>query len=311
MKLYKFDYRGTIGENVITVPTDSQFLIGIGNGDATATAQLFDGETEITPEEDKIGEYTCFRFETDGTPSRKNYKAVINGNNFETKDLWVVPFDEVDYQGYTSIWLGLPESINPEDLNYVGGSGQAPVLTSFQAYVYGVDFSVSPRSITYLKTITLTWNAGKSAYDIPEDFGNNVVKYIQFADCTESHIYFGYGWETATESDGEYDEKTSVGVPNPYTQNIDLLVICQKMSVAYRDFEGGGGSSVDIVTTIDSESTDEEVPSAKCVYTNVTGKENASNKVTSLTSSSTDTQYPSAKCVYDIVGDVEALINAI
>lgn len=35
------------------------------------------------------------------------------------------------------------------------------------------------------------------------------------------------------------------------------------------------------------------------------------NLVTSLSSSSTDTQYPSAKCVYDIVGDVEALINAL
>ena len=31
----------------------------------------------------------------------------------------------------------------------------------------------------------------------------------------------------------------------------------------------------------------------------VSGKENASNKVTSLSSQSTDTQYPSAKCVYD------------
>lgn len=173
MKLYKFDYRGTIGSNVITVPTDSQFLIGIGNGDVSSTAQLFDGSTEIPAEEDKIGEYTCFRMTTAETPSRKTYRAVIEG------------------------------------------------------------------------------------------------------------------------------------------KDIDLLVICKKMSVAYRDLEGGGGSTVDIVTTIDSESTDEEVPSAKCVYTNVTGKENASNKVTSLTSSSTDTQYPSAKCVYDIIGDVETLINAI
>lgn len=177
MRLYKFDYRGTIGENIITVPTDSQFLVGISNGDATAEIKLFDGETEIEPMEDKIGAYTCFRFETDGTCGRKNYKATMTGTGYEVK--------------------------------------------------------------------------------------------------------------------------------------IALLVITAKMSVAYRDLEGGGGSSVDIVTTIDSESTDTEVPSAKCVYTNVTGKENASNKVTSLTSSSTDTQYPSAKCVYDIVGDVEALINTI
>lgn len=141
MKLYKFDYRGTIGSNVITVPTDSQFLIGIGNGDVSSTAQLFDGSTEIPAEEDKIGEYTCFRMTTAETPSRKTYRAVIEG------------------------------------------------------------------------------------------------------------------------------------------KDIDLLVICKKMSVAYRDLEGGGGSTVDIVTSIDSEST--------------------------------DTQVPSAKCVYDIIGDVETLINAI
>lgn len=144
MKLYKFDYRGTIGENIITVPTDSQFLIGISNGDATAQIKLFDGEIEIEPMENKIGAYTCFRFETDGTCGRKNYKAIMTGTGYEVK--------------------------------------------------------------------------------------------------------------------------------------IALLVITAKMSVAYRDLEGGG-SSVDIVTEIDSESTDEEVPSAKCVY--------------------------------DIVGDVEALINAI
>ena len=40
-------------------------------------------------------------------------------------------------------------------------------------------------------------------------------------------------------------------------------------------------------------------------------KEATSNKVTSLSSNSTDTQYPSAKCVYDLLGDVESLINAL
>lgn len=39
--------------------------------------------------------------------------------------------------------------------------------------------------------------------------------------------------------------------------------------------------------------------------------EKTSNKVTSLSAQSTDTQYPSAKCMWDIVGDIEATINAI
>ena len=35
------------------------------------------------------------------------------------------------------------------------------------------------------------------------------------------------------------------------------------------------------------------------------------NKVTSLSSTSTDNEYPSAKCVYDIIGDVESLLGGI
>ena len=40
-------------------------------------------------------------------------------------------------------------------------------------------------------------------------------------------------------------------------------------------------------------------------------KENTSNKVTSISSVSTDNQYPTAKCMWDIIGDVETLINAL
>ncbi len=40
-------------------------------------------------------------------------------------------------------------------------------------------------------------------------------------------------------------------------------------------------------------------------------KENLSNKVTSISSQSTDTQYPSAKCVYNIVGNIESLLSAL
>jgi len=40
-------------------------------------------------------------------------------------------------------------------------------------------------------------------------------------------------------------------------------------------------------------------------------KENISNKVIAISSSSTNNQYPSAKCVYDIVGDIETLLEAL
>ena len=40
-------------------------------------------------------------------------------------------------------------------------------------------------------------------------------------------------------------------------------------------------------------------------------KEVTTNKVTSLSSSSTDEQYPSAKCVYDLLGDIETLLSEV
>ena len=154
MKLYKVQFTNTIGDNVVTVPTDSEFLIGLSNGDEEAVVKLYDGDTEIAPMEDKIGSYTVFRFTTGGNPFRKHYKG------------------------------------------------------------------------TFTKTETV----------------EGITTVI-------------------------------------YSVLVDILVICVNLSVAYRDFEGGGGSSVEIVTEINSSSTDEQVPSAKCVY--------------------------------DIVGDVETLINNI
>ena len=44
---------------------------------------------------------------------------------------------------------------------------------------------------------------------------------------------------------------------------------------------------------------------------NVLQAEDRSNKVTSISSNSTHTQYPSAKCVYDIVGNIETLLSNI
>lgn len=43
----------------------------------------------------------------------------------------------------------------------------------------------------------------------------------------------------------------------------------------------------------------------------VTGLEETTNKVTSLSSNSTDNEYPSAKCVYDLIGDIETTLATI
>lgn len=43
----------------------------------------------------------------------------------------------------------------------------------------------------------------------------------------------------------------------------------------------------------------------------LSNKENTSNKVISISSESTDDQYPSAKCVYDLIGNIENLLNEL
>ena len=216
MKLYKVNFTNTIGNNVVTVPTDSEFLLGLSNGDASATVQLFDGETELEAMEDKIGSYTVFQFETSGVPSRKHYKGVF------------------------------------------------------------------------------------------------------------------------TKTDTEDDEEILI-----YSVTVDILVICQNLSVAYRDLTGGGGGSyvlpeatastlggikvganLAINDGVLSTHAPYELPAASNqtlggvkvgngLSVDANGTLSTTGLVTSIDSSSTDAQYPSAKCVYDLVGDVETLINAI
>lgn len=69
-----------------------------------------------------------------------------------------------------------------------------------------------------------------------------------------------------------------------------------------------------IVTTIDSSSSDNDIPTAKAVYDSIpvlTGKELISNKVTTISSESTDTEYPSARCLYLLLGDLEDRLEDI
>lgn len=46
-------------------------------------------------------------------------------------------------------------------------------------------------------------------------------------------------------------------------------------------------------------------------HQDISGKEDKTNKVTSLPSQSTDTQYPSAKCVYDMLGNINTILATL
>ena len=55
-----------------------------------------------------------------------------------------------------------------------------------------------------------------------------------------------------------------------------------------------------------------QIATTAFVNTATSGKENSSNKVTSLSSNSTDTQYPSAKAVYDYIdSEITSIADAI
>lgn len=51
--------------------------------------------------------------------------------------------------------------------------------------------------------------------------------------------------------------------------------------------------------------------SALQTHQDISGKEDKLNKITSISSSSTDDQYPTAKCVFEIVGDVESILETL
>lgn len=74
--------------------------------------------------------------------------------------------------------------------------------------------------------------------------------------------------------------------------------------------------NLDTDTTLGGNSASDSVVSSQkaiksYVDTKTTNMQTTTNLVTTVSSSSTNNQYPSAKCVYDIVGDIESAINTI
>ena len=74
---------------------------------------------------------------------------------------------------------------------------------------------------------------------------------------------------------------------------------------------GGYQTTANLVTSVSSQSTDAQYPSAKCVYDGLESKQTTANLVTSVSSQSTDTQYPSARCVYDGLESKQTTANLV
>lgn len=92
----------------------------------------------------------------------------------------------------------------------------------------------------------------------------------------------------------------------PSTSDTFYIPLC--VNGNYADDAGNINLSIPTVpTTVSSFTNDAGYITQQALV----GYQTTSNLVTSISSQSTDTQYPSAKCVYDIVGDIETLLAAL
>ena len=337
MKLYKVDFTNTIGNNVVTVPTDSEFLLGLSNGDASATVKLFDGETELEAMEDKIGKYTVFQFETSGVPSRKHYKSIILGNriSYDYKDAWTYELtnSKADILVTDSLPWSSSEELRPEkvEVRYRDANGEVlgTVKYHFATQVVSggtlrVTWKIDDEYASEEYVCQNIWFKAKASYQY------NIVAFKEPGEDAFTEI-----------TKDEVGTLVPVEVRTPYREEIDIFVICQNLSVAYRDLTGGSGGSYVLpeasastlggikvganlaindgvlsthapyVLPTASNQTIGGVKIGNGLSMDANGILSTTGLVTSIDSSSTDAQYPSAKCVYDLVGDVETLINAI
>lgn len=99
MKVYKFKNRG-IGWQVATVPTDSEYMIGIENPDGLpmASVKLYDGATEI-PASFTLNDYVLFQTFSGGNPETKRLTAVLTGEN-SVKSIHIMLKIEKSSQSY-------------------------------------------------------------------------------------------------------------------------------------------------------------------------------------------------------------------
>ena len=228
MKLYKFDYTGAIGDNVVNVPTDSQFLVGVGSA-ASSTVKLYDGETEIPAEPARVNAYTCFRFDTGPNPSRKGYKAVISG-----VDEVVVQVPAHSYP----LSVESAESVTADVLENDDGKnpwvGDATGLTI--RYRSGDE---ELGRATYHINNTVVSGGRLKVYWYVDD------EYAQLEYVAKSVMFWAkddHKWSVASFDSTNVQTSGATTVPKttevPWSKSFDLLVWSRAQSVAYRDAEG-------------------------------------------------------------------------
>ena len=269
MKLYKIDFTNAIGNHVVTVPTDSQFLLGISNGDSEAEVELLDGETELPPEEDKIGDYTVFNFETEGTPFKKYLVANINGQKPAIK-YWDAHEYSLSYDSKTATAALIDGDVfaTMHDASHANPPADSTLT-----------LKIKDASGNYSTTIVYTFDVARmvsglpaSMWNAPEEIDEEIAsaypipKKIRLKTSPNwnwGKVEFNYTGQTSSANWIATTLNADIQIPyqgtEEYTDRLNIVVKCQKMSVAYRDFEGDVPSGEALVDAIleDSSATSE------------------------------------------------------
>ena len=262
MRLYKIDFKNAIGDNVVTVPTDSEFLVGLGNGDSTSTAKLYDGSTELSAMFDKIGDYTCFKIETGKYPFVKEYKGLFSGFNPVVKYWDAHSYDITDGTKTGNM------AIVDADVFAVYNASDPSHPTPPTAETIKVKFKDA--SGHYSVTLTYTYDKTQAVSGVPASFYNApaeidetitsaypVPKIIRFKNAPT----LGWNWNkiepnyTGQSSTVNWKATTLVAdieIPYtddaPYTQEVKIRLTASKSSIAYRDLEGSPEDIVEAVS---------------------------------------------------------------
>ena len=147
-------------------------------------------------------------------------------------------------------------------------------------------------------------NSGITANDVtligtalqPND---NITELTNNAGYITSSALSGYVQSTdlaTVATTGAYSDLS--GTPTIPTVNNATLTI-QKNGTTVNTFTANASTDVTCNITVPTQASD------------ISGCQTTTNLVTSVSSQSTDTQYPSAKCVYDLIGDIETALNTI
>ena len=180
-----------------------------------------------------------------------------------------------------SVAIGQNATTQGQDTTAIGAQAQATTQESVAigAYARAYDYNGATAIGTYARC--------NGAHSIQIGNGRN---------SEDNTLKVGLG---ESDGQGDYINYTLLGTTG--------LIPVDRLTA----FTGADGTNAGTKGAVPAPTATDNDKFLKGDGTWASGVQLTSNLVTSVSSSSTDNQYPSAKCVYDIVGDIETLLSQI